>query len=544
MVLFRTQPLVRTNIRVGTLARYAGRAVIHPFRPKRSAHSLLRWWVILASVVALCLGTTESVPVAAQSQGYTPVYEEADCTFADNGADQPSKTCGYLTVPEDRAQPAGAQVRLAVVILHAEASDPRPDPIVYLAGGPGQSATTRPASHFEALRAQRDVILIDQRGTGRSHPNLACPEVDLGRVMELHLTEGATAAYALYSAGLTDCRDRLTAEGINLAAYTSADSAADIADLRVALGIERWNLLGVSYGSRVAQTVMRDHPDGVRSVTLDSVLPVEVNFTADRSSRTFDAVTALTASCAADAACEQAYPHLEDTLVSLVTRLEQDPLMLKVTSPRTRALVEIPFDGRMVYDMLYSMLYTTEIIPALPQVIAAMDAGDFSVANLHASRLFGPNLGIGMYVNVYCAEETNLTTLEQALANISLSPTLEPLFLADIQDELRWAFTQCELWGVPAADPIENDPVISPIPTLILNGALDPVTPPAYAQMVHEHLPNSFYFEFPAIGHTAVFSSTCAAEMTSVFLNDPTTAPQHDCFEAVGPPEFITDEDA
>lgn len=508
-------------------------------RRLKSATMILffRYLVFLAVGLVTGFGVLSPPSVVAQDGSYTPVFEEANCP-SDTLASQPAITCGYLIVPEDRADPAGRQVRLAVAILHAQTDDPALDPVVYLAGGPGQSAISRPSSFFDTLRTERDVILIDQRGSGYSYPNLDCPEVALHDVMEVNLTQGLEAAYTLYSAGLAECRDRLITEGIPLAAYTSATSAADINDLRRALGIEAWNLYSASYGTRVAQTVMRDHPEGVRSVVLDSVLPVEINFTADRTSRTFDAVAALIASCAADAACHHAFPDLEENFFALINQLEQTPVVLSVTNFRKKQ-VAIPFDGRMVYDMLYGMLYDSELIPALPQLITAMHAGDFSVATIQASRLLGPNLAVGMYINVNCAEETNLTTLDTARANIALSPALEPLFLQAVQDELVQMFAQCELWGVPAADSIENEPVSSPLPTLILNGALDPVTPPTYASMVHDHLPNSFYYEFPALGHDVFFSDPCGREVTLAFLDDPKTAPQPECLDNLHPPEFV-----
>ena len=200
------------------------------------------WWAVLCAVLLAV------VPVFAQGI-YEPVFTETDCWF-----DLPGVVCGYLTVPEDRGDPMGNQVELAVAIIESQSANPLPDPVIYLEGGPGGAALLGIESLLDhPLLADRDLIMFDQRGTGFSVPSLNC--------YELEEDEGENAVQA--------CRDRLLDEGVNLDAYNTAATAADVNDLRLALGYEQVNLLGVSYGTKAALTTLRDFPTVIRSVVVD-----------------------------------------------------------------------------------------------------------------------------------------------------------------------------------------------------------------------------------------------------------------------------------
>lgn len=182
--------------------------------------------------------------------------------------------CGYLTVPQNREEPDGPTVRLAVARIGATAATPAPDPIVYLTGGPGGSALLSAVQRVEnGWNSDREVIFFDQRGTWKSDPLLACPEVDafMAEWVGLDTTDPATAKRS--GEAVRACRDRITAEGWDPADFNTTQNAADLADLRTALGIDEWNLYGVSYGTDLALQTLRDHPEGIRSVVLDSVVP-------------------------------------------------------------------------------------------------------------------------------------------------------------------------------------------------------------------------------------------------------------------------------
>jgi pimeloyl-ACP methyl ester carboxylesterase len=177
-------------------------------------------------------------------------------------------------VLENRAKPDGRRIRIFVMRAPAVSATPKPDPIVYLSGGPGGAGSFEVAFMVKhGLNADREVIFVDQRGTHRADPLVACPEWERFLYDAVSLPFAAESTTAIDSATLRQCHDRLAATGVDLAAYNSTENAADIADLRIALGIATWNVYGVSYGSRLALTVLRDHPQGIRSVVLDSVSP-------------------------------------------------------------------------------------------------------------------------------------------------------------------------------------------------------------------------------------------------------------------------------
>jgi pimeloyl-ACP methyl ester carboxylesterase len=239
--------------------------------------------VVLAAVclVAAC-ATTQSRTAPNGSAG-TASYQTTPCPrpniagFPDLDV-PPGVQCGYLTVLENRAKPDGRRIRIFVMRAPAVSATPKPDPIVYLSGGPGGAGSFEVAFMVKhGLNADREVIFVDQRGTHRADPLLACPEWEQFLFDSVSLPFAAESTTVADAAALKECHDRLVATGVDLAAYNSTENAVDIADLKAALGIDRWNVYGVSYGSRLALIVLRDHPQGIRSVVLDSVSPPTVN---------------------------------------------------------------------------------------------------------------------------------------------------------------------------------------------------------------------------------------------------------------------------
>ncbi len=263
----------------------------------------LRWFAI-GAVLVLLVGVV--VPLQAR-QTDTLGFQEGDCPFpALDGV-----TCGYLTVPEDRAQPDGNTVELAVAIIAARSANPDPIPVIYLEGGPGD-APLIDTDTFLTYPVVEDhtLILFDQRGTGFSQPSLNCPEL-----------EGDSSSDDPVQA----CHDRLQSEGVNLQMYNSAASAADVNDLAAALGYDKVNLWGISYGTKLGLTVLRDYPEIVQSAVLDSVYAPEVDDLQIQSSGVTGSLNELFSRCAADAACSDAYPNLESDFYAMLDAARRQP---------------------------------------------------------------------------------------------------------------------------------------------------------------------------------------------------------------------------
>ncbi len=466
-------------------------------------------------------------------------FVEAECQFFEPPGVEVS--CGYLNVPEDRSDPDSPMIRLHVAVFPSNNPNPAPDPVVYLEGGPGGNPLEIVALVFDDwfadLLDERDVIIFDQRGTGLSEPVLDCPEEtalgydilddDLGRDEVSERSVEAALA----------CRNRLRAEGVNLAAYTSAENAADLADLRVALGYDEWNLYGISYGTRLALTTIRDFPEGIRSVTLDSTYPPQAS-QVDLPANAARAFATLFDACAADAACAAAYPNLEEAFYATVDRLEQSPITAPAFNPLTGRTYAVLLDGETFIGTTFEMLYQSDYIPDLPWLIyAAYSDEEYQtfVEETGYSLFLEEFLSIGMYYSVQCGEEVAFSTrAELVAANADY-----PRQLGVIGNE--YIVDLCTEWDVAAADPRENESVRSDIPTLILAGEYDPITPPSYGEATAANLTQSYFFAFPGLGHGVSVDHPCARRIMLTFLNDPTTAPPSACLADMTGPQFTVD---
>lgn len=485
--------------------------------------------------------TTEPTPEP-DTAAPTGAFTEADCEFdVPAGRDV---TCGWLTVPEDRLNPDDERtVQLHVAIFASESDNPAPDPLVYLEGGPGGEPLEAIPFTFERLfapyLAHREFIMFDQRGTGYSRPSLACPET---RELTFELLEQDLAAeevVELTKESLFRCRERLIDEGVNLAAYNSAANAADLHDLRLALGYEEWNLLGISYGTRLAQTTMRDHPQGLRSVILDSTYPLESNLLTDTPDSAHRAFDVFFAGCVADPACNEAYPELETTFFNVVDRLNEEKIDITVRDLLTGEEYDTTFGGDDLTGILFQTLYATEIIPGLPQLIYEIDAGNYAtLSNLLSSFLVnGEFISLGMQFSVQCHEENLFANEGDVIAAAEKYPELANLFIYSLNIGPP-ALEVCAVWGAGEAGPIENEPVSSDIPTLVLAGEYDPITPPAWGQQVAAHLDNATFYEFPGTGHGVSISGACAVEVVESFLADPEATPDAGCLAEMAGPAF------
>jgi pimeloyl-ACP methyl ester carboxylesterase len=490
--------------------------------------------VLAACVVLLALG----MPVRAQDAGD---LEYDECPF-----DAPSNIdCAFLYVPENRDDPDSPFIELMIAILRADTDDPASDPVIYLEGGPGGSAVMGWESWVDNRILQtRDLILIDQRGTGYSLPSLDCYEV-----------------YDDDSDNpLQDCYDRIIDEGINPSAYNTIASAQDVIDLMQVLrnsnDYDTYNVYGISYGTRLALTVMRlTPPDLIRSVVLDSVYPPEVNAYEQDSITTINAFTTLFEGCAADAACDDAYPDLEDVFYDTVERLNDEPLAYDATDPNTGDTYESEVYGDDLASAIFSLLYDTDSIPYLPGMIWQLSEGDATwydeLMNQNTypggARVVRPRQdqdedeafldgdSEGMNQSLECAEEAPFNDLQVALESAAQVPPA----LRDFQaNYIESVYADCEIWQVEPMPQIETERVTSDLPTLVLAGEYDPVTPPTWAVSATKGLSNSYYYEFIGMGH-GVSLQRCPERIMLTFLDDPTLQPQDNCIRRLDPPRFV-----
>ena len=449
--------------------------------------------------------------------------------------------CGYLTVPESRADPESRTVRLAVAILHPS-GNPEPDPVVYLEGGPGASALEMMKYTFgllfePLLSANRDIIIFDQRGVGFSEPALECPEMrQLGLELMDEEIDGKRVseeeALILLKDAALACRQELS-DVANLPAYETAASAADVEDLRLALGYDQVNLWGTSYGTWLALEVIRRYPEGIRSVVLDSVYPPDMDLLAETPMNAAHSVSLLFEACTADEACDRAFPDLRSVYSDTVERLNADPATFQITNPLTRQSYDVLMTGDNLTTFLFQFLYATDVIPSLPQILWDASQGTFvTIAQLMGSLLVTAEaVSSGQQITVLCHDEIAFGSEERFDAAIAEHPELERAFHDTILGEAGIQF--CESWQVGQADATLTEAVTSDLPTLILSGEFDPVTPPAWGRHVASTLVRSYFFEFPGVGHGASAVAGCPQEMMVAFLADPAGAPDDACIEAM-----------
>lgn len=498
--------------------------MIHPLH-------LLRKTAIPLALIALGWGGLAAQPTL-------PRFEPRPCPFIASGF---SPECGDLVVPETRS-PADADdtnvIRIAVAIFPARSPNPLPDPVIYLDGGPGGHTLVFADSYmsdFAPWNQKRDVILLDQRGVGFSTPSLDCPnltELDYDLLDEdVSVEERLRRTQQAFD----DCQERLVGEGVALAAYNSTENAADVADLIRTLGYDQANLFGISYGTRLALFVMRDHPEVVRSAVLDAVYPPEVNAYGELVANADRAFDMLFAACAEDAACSAAYPTLEATFYDTVASLNESPRMLSFVDQYSGRNRDVLVNGDLLLGGLFTLLYDTDAIPFLPRAIQAASEGRYSrfLEDVMLNIFFGEFFSEGMYRSVECREELAFSTYESAVAaSAGVPAALRDFALPEIEQEYR----ACAAWAAPSTTLADDQPVVSDIPTLLTVGDFDPITPPAWAERAAASLANSTTLVFPGVGHSAFYGGECPRSIILAFFDAPMSTPDTGCLAEM--PQF------
>ena len=285
-----------------------------PLNGKRAA--------LLALLALFLIGPKVQAQDAAAPKPFVqPEFVEADCPMWFAQSRYVQVDCGYVSVLEDRSRPEGTVIKLAVARLRGSVPSPNPDPVIYLAGGPGGSATESIERFIDDGRViweERDLILFDQRGIGHSEPRLECAEYRRHRAEARTLDLDPDEELQQDVDALLACKRRLSEQGIRLSTYTPVSTAADVVDLAAAMGYRTFNLYGSSYGTTLALIVMRDFPGSVRSAILDGVLPLQVNHTETEYDRAASALDAFFRHCEADSRCAERYSEIEQDFWTVV----------------------------------------------------------------------------------------------------------------------------------------------------------------------------------------------------------------------------------
>lgn len=428
-----------------------------------------------------------------------------DCRIGQAGAGpRLAAQCTTLSVPENRTAPDGRQIELKIARLRARSGDSELPPLVFIAGGPGQSATESfpaVARAFEDIRRYRDILVLDQRGTGGSNP-LACPQLEESAAIPVDFDpEFARDAAA-------DCVAALDAD---LRYYTTLDAVADLEAVRVALGYEQFVLYGISYGTRVAQEYLRHHPEHVNAVILDGVIMPGEALGPEIASDAQRALDIMFERCATTPECNEMFPGLGARFSALRERLEAQPLTIELRDPYTgeRTQTEISWPRAASLFRMYS--YAPESLSLLPLLLTQAEAGDWQAfaGNLLAlERESETLLYTGMHNSVVCSEDA---------PQFAAATPDEPAYLGTLTVDFIKAV--CTAWPSRRMPEDFHAPVESDIPVLLLSGEADPVTPPENAEAVLEHFSNARHLVAPGQGHGIAWRG-CASELMAEFVTD------------------------
>ena len=483
---------------------------------------LIATTIIATSMLSACGGSdskTTGTGVTDPVKSYKPIECKAMLSASQLALLTPGSSCGYLSVPEKHAlygQPATEKnIEIAVIKLASSSSDKKADPVVYLQGGPGgnASASIEQVIESKTFIKNRDVYLVDQRGTGYSKPALFCTE---------YSGEAGTPEQ------VQACKARLEKSGVALDAYNSVQNAHDFIQLRKALSIQEWNLYGISYGTRLATTIMRENSEGIRSVILDGMFPIEVNGISDTPWANYESLNQIVQNCDNTDSCPA--DDLKATIEDIIARMHNED---KVAESRVfiQNLLELIKEPAIVNYLLAVNEDISQYQSALASLMADQDnerdAGGEQAGNEESEEeLFYNAMGL----STVCAEEypfLNTTALTGANSqgwSASTQVAVNGMY------HMGFDKASCQAWNVAPANDIETQAVSSNLPVLILNGQQDTQTPATWGALVAKNLPNAQNITNPQGEHGQLMAGfSCFETIADDFLAEPNQTVDASC---------------
>ena len=415
--------------------------------------------------------------------------------------------CGVIEVFENRTSNAGRKIEIHFAVLRAKSDRKKPDPLFILAGGPGQSAIDAAPLVFGALERinrERDMVFVDQRGTGKSNA-LTC---DLGKE-EGNYNFGDNARLV---ADVKACLTKARAHA-DPTLYTTTIAMQDLDDVRKFLGYDKINLWGASYGTRAALEYLRRYPNNVRSAVLDGVAPFNLMLPASFITDGNAALASLIAECAKSAECAKNSPDLAADIRMLLAELKRRPREVEIAHPRTAEKIKVNMTPTVVLSAIRGALYVANVAGLVPHAITAAVKNDFAPLTtlvFFINLAVQDQMAIGMHLSVVCAEDFPL------VEKLQLPQSTQNFYGAEtIEDTQR----MCAIWPRGEVPPDYYEAVKSDVPVLLLSGGIDPATPPRHAQSVLSGLARGKHLVAPHVGH-GISAQGCAPDLIKRFVED------------------------
>ncbi|SMG50193.1 alpha/beta hydrolase fold [Marivirga sericea] len=493
----------------------------------------------LVTILYLFFSITSCAQNSINKSDFLPTFKESKETTHEISAKQ-NYTFGYLEVLENRRNPKSSTIHIPVYIFRSRSENPKKDPIIYTVGGPGYTSM-RASQYMEYYKYldDRDFILFEQRGTQYAKPSLDCPEWSKAVYQSDLSNFDTTKTDSLFQKAAKACNEQLRRKGIDLNYYTTNQIAADINDLINVLKIEKYNLLTMSYSTKIGQVLIRDYPDKIRSVVMDSPLPLEVNYDEESVKNLLETITKLLSDCENDEKCNSSFPNIKNRFFKYLEEKTIHPLQVEIENPKNGKIETFYLKGEDLISVFSSA--NTGEVPNIPFEIDRLLNNDLTSVEEQLSYLFqepGKGIGIGMRLSVWCAEEYPFNSQEIIKSESIKYPQTKGLSPAVFEKEI------CEIWGVQKVADIENEPIKSNIPVLLISGEYDNETPVKWAESMANKLTNSFHLVFKGWKHgpTTNWSNQCAMQAANDFFNSPTIKPNPECFAEIKRPEFKTVE--
>jgi len=473
-------------------------------------------------LIASCATTS---PEVTRVSAANPEFEQHACAIPNVDATLAARLrCGTVRVPRDYAHPDGPSFALSVVVIDSEQKPALPDPVVYINGGPGEPITVHAAAQAKRPYASgRDLVLIDQRGTGGSEPRI-CPDMDR-KLLDVTLllgAEGSAAAADARHAAFDACRREALSRGIDLSNFGTRVTADDFESVRRALNIVRWNLYGESYGTDVAMMLAALHPATVRSMVLDSMYPPDPR--PSRASIVAAARTAFFELCDSDPNCFAMSGGLARAYDEAKAQLARTPLILSRPPGSSFPKDQFVLTAAAFELLVANLLYYRDVYPTIPRVIMWARNGAREPLASVTARLYEAALTLQVATNtaVECRDRPHYR---------GVAPASDGIFARSGLDGL------CDTWA-PLGPPLLI-PAASTVPTLILAGAIDPVAEPHESRSIGEIIgSNARWTEFPEVGHNVRAFSPCARRIVADFIAQPQGALDDGCARHPLPLQF------
>lgn len=464
--------------------------------------------------LAILLITTGQISRAQQKEGYTPKIEPCACAYK---ADSSLKTrCAYLVVPENRSKPKGKTIKLPFIYVESSNPNKQKDPVLYTSGGPGASSLSNVRFvHQRAFMKNRDYIAFEQRGTTYAQPCLSCDGI----------SEAIRNAYrenlpldSMIVQEAKNCSKKLIADGNDLSAYNTIENAADIEDLRRALHIDSINLVGISYSGGLMLTLVRNYPQHIRSVILDSALPGFINYEEDALFSINEAFNQVFSNCERDSSNNPRYAHLKQRFQQYFSGIGNQVFTIKYLEKGSADSINIKYRRSELLDFLVDKLQDNRELKNIPYFITQVIAGNRQAyMTWYFNNIFsaGKSNTLGMRYSMYCSEQIHYADQRLIDQQNGIFPYLAGYRFNDVDHPL------CDCWKVNPVSSIAKMPVYSNIPALLSSGDTDPYCRPFYNDVIHHFMPNSQRLLFINKTHGPALNTREGDELIAAFLDHP-----------------------